>query len=225
MAVVVVNAPMMAGLSYTHRVDDVSDFPAVPNNTYFYNIADKQVYYKDLTGTVLVIYGTAYTAGGGAWMPIDTALDSWLSNGASTFINPNAGFQKSFSRSANNQVIAELPLDHENVAYDGSGIRLRLSWQLFSTAPLVTDTVLWRLAYVFVGPGEDGDSKPATTVDTSIVVGGRLANQIYVDDLPIMSGPVGSKFLGITLTRVSSGGGSDTYPSETDVFAIEIIKV
>lgn len=226
MAVTVLNTPMSAGTSYTHRVDTSADFPAVPNNTYFYNIADDLVYYKDATGNVLVIYGTAYSStGGSAWKPLDIALDSWLSNGASTLVNANAGFQKSFSATANNAVLAEIPLDHEGILYDGSTMKLRLSWQLFNTAPIVGDNVIWRLAYVFVAPGEDGDSKAATTVDTTISVTGRIANQIYVDDLPNMTGPIGSKFLGITLSRISTGGGSDTYPAPTDVFAIEIIKL
>lgn len=225
MAVTVLNTPMTAGLGYTHRVDSVADFPAVPNNTYFYNIADDLIYYKDSAGTVLVIYGTAYSTGGSAWKPMDLALDSWLSNGASTLLNGNAGFQKSFSGTANNAVIAQIPLDHEGVNYDGSNLRLRLSWQLFATAPVAGDNVIWRLSYVFVAPGEDGDSLAALPVDTLISVAGRNANQIYVDDLAIMSGNPGDKFLGITLTRLSSGGGSDTYPSSADVFAIELLKV
>lgn len=225
MAVVVLTTPMSAGTTYTHTTDTTADFPSVPNNTFFFNKADKLTYYKDATGTVLVIYGTAYTTGGSAWRGMDIALDSWLSNGASTLLNGNAGFQKSFSGTANDAVVAQIPLDHENVAYDGSGLFIRLSWQLFVTAPSPGDTVLWRLRYVFVAPGEDGDTLAATQVDTSIVLTGRSANQIYVDDLPVMTGSVGDKFLGMTLTRISSGAGADTYPSSADVFSIEIIKV
>lgn len=226
MALTILPRARAAGTQYTHTTDTSVDFPSVPNNTYFYNIADDLVYYKDSAGTVLVIFGTAYTPGGSsAWKPMDLALDSWLSNGASTLLNGNAGFQKSFSATANNAVIAQIPLDHEGINYDGSSMRLRLSWQLFVTAPSPGDTVLWRLAYVFVAAGEDGDSLAATTVDTSIVLTGRSANQIYVDDLPVMTGNIGDKFLGVSLTRISSGGGSDTYSSTADVFAIEIIKV
>lgn len=225
MAVTVLTTKMAGAVEYTHTTDTSADFASVPNNTYFFNKADKLVYYKDTSGTVLVIFGTAYSSGGSAWKPLDIALDSWLSNGASTLVNANAGFQKSFSGTANNAVVAELPLDHEGVAYDGSSMKLRLQWQLFSTAPLVTDTVIWQVTYVFVAVGQDGDSKAATTVTNTIAVGGRLANQIYTDDLNVMTGAVGDKFLGITLTRLSSGGGSDTYPSSTDIFAIEIIKL
>jgi len=226
MATTLLPRKIAAAIEYTYTTDTSADFATVPNNVYFFNKADRLVYYKDTTGNVLVIYGTAFSStGGSAWKPLDIALDSWLSSGASTLANGNAGFQKSFSGTANNAVIAQVPLDHEGIIYDGSTMKLRLSWQLFNTAPLVTDTVIWRLAYVFVSTGEDGDSKAATTVDTTIVVGGRTANQIYVDDLPNMTGAAGSKFLGITLTRVSTGGGSDTYPGPTDVFSIEIIKL
>lgn len=226
MAVTVLTTKMAAGVEYTHRVDSSADFPSVPNNTYFYNIADNQVYYKDLAGTILVIFGTAYTSGGNsAWKPMDVALDSWLSNGASTLLNANAGFQKSFSATANNAVIAQIPLDHEGVNYDGSWLGLRLSWQLFSTTPSPGDTVIWRVTYVFVAAGEDGDSLGAVTFNTTINVETRTPNEIYVDNIGTMTtGNIGDKFLGITLTRVSSGAGSDTYPSAADVFAIEIIK-
>lgn len=65
MAVVVVNSEMMAGVTYTHRTDSSADWAAVPNSTYFFNIADKLVYYKDSTGTVLEIF----SSGGGGGTP------------------------------------------------------------------------------------------------------------------------------------------------------------
>jgi hypothetical protein len=65
MAVVIVNSEMMAGVTYTHRTDSSADWAAVPNSTYFFNIADKLVYYKDSTGTVLEIF----SSGGGGGTP------------------------------------------------------------------------------------------------------------------------------------------------------------
>lgn len=224
MAVVVVNAPMMAGVTYTHRTDNSGDWPSVPNDTYFFDIADNVVYYKNNTGNILVIYGTAYNSSG-AWQPMDVALDGWLSNGASTFVNPNAGFQKSFSPTANASVIAQIPLDHEGIAYDGSSLRLRLNWQLFNTIPDIASNVIWIVSYVFVTLGEDADSKLATTTSNVIDVSTRSPNILYVDDLNIMTGAIGDKVLNLTLTRFSSGGGSDTYTNAVDVFGIELIKI
>jgi hypothetical protein len=217
---------LSAGLKYTALVDSVADFPLVPNNTFFFNKTDQEVLYKDNVGNVLVVFGTAYSGGGNsAWQPMDVALDSWLSNGASTLVNANAGFQKSFSPSANNSVLAQLALNNEGINYDGSAMKLRLNWQLFNTTPSIASNVIWIVSYVFVTLGEDADSKLATTTANVINVSTRLPNILYVDDLNIMTGAGGDEVLNLTLTRFSSGGGSDTYTNAVDIFGIELIKI
>jgi hypothetical protein len=215
-----------AGLKYTATVDSVADFPLVPNNTFFFNKTDQEVFYKDNGGNVLVVFGTAYSGGGNsAWQPMDLALDSWLSSGASTLVNANAGFQKSFSPSANNSVVAQIPLNNEGINYDGSSLKLRLNWQLFNTITGVGSNVIWIVSYVFVTLGEDADSKLATTTANVIDVSTRLPNTLYVDDLNIMNGSIGDKVVNLTLTRFSSGAGSDTYSNAVDIFGIELIKI
>lgn len=56
MAVTVVTTKMAAGVIYTHTTDTSADWPAVPNDTYFYDLDTEIVYYKDSTGTVISAY-------------------------------------------------------------------------------------------------------------------------------------------------------------------------
>lgn len=67
MAVTVLNTPMSAGVPYTHRTDTSADWPSVPNNTYFYNVADDLVYFKNPTGSVLGVYSAAGGASGNSY--------------------------------------------------------------------------------------------------------------------------------------------------------------
>jgi hypothetical protein len=218
-----------AGLKYTATVDSSADFGLVPNNTYFFNKGDEEVYYKDNAGTVLVIFGTAYSGGGNsAWKPMDMALDSWLGSGAVTLLSSStAGFFKAFGAIGDDAVVAEMPLDHEGINYDGSDIQLRITWQLDGLAPSVGDTVRWQINYKYLAVGEDGNpvAPDATIVTLDILVDARTPDTLYVDDLPIMTGgAIGDKVLGITITRIQLGGGIN-YGADADVFAIEILKV
>ena len=59
MAITTVKGVPTAGVIYTQTTDTSADFVSVANSTYFYNLADKIVRYKDATGTVLEIFSTA----------------------------------------------------------------------------------------------------------------------------------------------------------------------
>jgi hypothetical protein len=165
-------------------------------------------------------------SGSATWQPPTKDLSAYLGNGASTLANANAGFQKSFSATANNEVLAEVTLFNNNVNYDGSDLQIRLRWQLFNTAPGVGDDVIWEVDYVFLLDGDDGDSKAATLITDTIDVSGRTANQLYTDVISTnLTGVANAHTLGITIRRRSSGGGADSYPSAADVFGIELLKV
>jgi hypothetical protein len=56
MAVTVVTAKMAGAINYTHTTDTSADWPAVPNDTYFYDIDTELVYYKNPSGVVISIY-------------------------------------------------------------------------------------------------------------------------------------------------------------------------
>jgi hypothetical protein len=170
--------------------------------------------------TIVTIAG----GGGGSWNAPHLNLADWLNNGASSLLNANAGFQKSFSATANDEIVNEVTLYNNGLAYDGSGLSFRIHWQLFSVTPSPADTVIWELDAVLVAVGEDADSKTATLISTTIDVTGRTPDILYTDFLSAsLVGLAGAKVLGLTLRRRSSGGGADSYSGIVDLFGFEIL--
>jgi hypothetical protein len=169
--------------------------------------------------------GTWQTAGGGGgWNPPNISIGQWLNNGASSFANTNAGFHRSFSQVANDEILTEVTLRNNGNDYDGSVLSFRIHWQLFNTTPTGGDNVIWELDAVLVANTENAEAKTATLISTTIDVSARSANQLYTDTLSAsLAGLAGAKILGLTLRRRSSGGGADTYPSACDVYGFEIV--
>jgi len=67
MAVTVLTTTMSGAVNYTVTTASSSDWASVSNSTYFYDLTDKIVYYKDSTGSVLSPYSsgtTIYTGDG-----------------------------------------------------------------------------------------------------------------------------------------------------------------
>ena len=58
MAVVTVSGNPVVGTKYTVTTASSADWASVSNSTYFFDLTDKLVHYKDSTGTVLEIFGT-----------------------------------------------------------------------------------------------------------------------------------------------------------------------
>jgi hypothetical protein len=58
MAVTSVTTTMAGAINYTVVTDTSADWPSVANSTYFYDKADKLVYYKDANGVVQNVYRT-----------------------------------------------------------------------------------------------------------------------------------------------------------------------
>lgn len=59
MAVLTVTGTPVAGIKYTVTTASSADWPSVSNSTYFFDLTDKLVHYKDSTGAILEIYGAA----------------------------------------------------------------------------------------------------------------------------------------------------------------------
>lgn len=157
------------------------------------------------------------------YLPPIIPLFSFGTQGATFLANGNgAGGQYYFSATANNSILTQVSLDNAGKTYDASNLKLRIHWQLFSTVPLVTDTVIWRVTYVYITNVDDADSKVATVVQNTISVGTRLPNRLYTDDLNVMPGVANAKLLNISVARL---GNTDTYPNTADLFGIELIKV
>lgn len=53
MAVVAITTTMVAGVKYTHTTDSSADWASISNDTYFYDLTTKLVYYKDTTGKIV----------------------------------------------------------------------------------------------------------------------------------------------------------------------------
>ena len=104
MAVTVVTTKMAGGVNYTHTTDTSADWPAVPNDTYFYDIDAEIVYYKDAAGTVI----DAYEEGG----LTTVATDGTTITGDGTPTNPLV----SVGGSGGNQLISG------GAAYSGTGL-------------------------------------------------------------------------------------------------------
>jgi hypothetical protein len=64
MAVTAVTTSTAGAINYTFTTDTSADFASVANSTYFYNIADKLVRYKDGTGAILEIFSASGGASG-----------------------------------------------------------------------------------------------------------------------------------------------------------------
>jgi hypothetical protein len=82
MAVNAITTTMAAGVVYTYTTDSNIDWSGVTNDTYFYDLTDKLVYYKDSTGTILSLYssssggtGTDYYVTGGTYNSGSLTLD------------------------------------------------------------------------------------------------------------------------------------------------------
>lgn len=160
------------------------------------------------------------------WQPPFIDLGSAFGSGAAALLNPGVGLQWSFDAVSDDEIVFNVDLVNNGVAYDGSDLKLKIHWQIFSTAPGAGDTVLWEVDYAFVK--SDGTDNPGTIVDgnltDSIVVDAMTASRQYTNDLSTMTGKSGAKTLQITLRRNSSGGGADDYPNAADIFGIELIK-
>jgi hypothetical protein len=63
MAVTAVATGMSGAINYTFTTDTSADFPSVANSTYFYNIADKLVRYKNSSGVILEIFSNGSASG------------------------------------------------------------------------------------------------------------------------------------------------------------------
>ena len=59
MAVVTVSGNPVVGTKYTVTTANSADWASVSNSTYFYDLTDKLVYYKDSSGTILSVFSSA----------------------------------------------------------------------------------------------------------------------------------------------------------------------
>ena len=147
-------------------------------------------------------------------------LGSFLANGASAYLNTGAGYQLSFDAASNDEIVGQMAF-HQ---YSGEDLTVSICWQLFSTAPIGGDTVIWEIDYAFVLTGDNAETKVSGTISYEIDVAARTADVLYMDSLPVLTGVANAKLLNLTIRRKSTGAGADTYASAADLFAVKISR-
>jgi hypothetical protein len=70
------------GINFTKETDSSADWSSIANSTYFRDVADGLIHYKNSAGTVLEIYGASNTAVG--FSPQDVSSADTAPNAAST---------------------------------------------------------------------------------------------------------------------------------------------
>lgn len=167
---------------------------------------------------------TVVTISGPSWEVPDINISSFPLASAAYVQNSNgAGLRRTFLGNANDIIYGTIPLDNKGLSYDASNIKLKISWQMFNTVPGGADTVIWQVTYAYILLGESGNAKTATTVNNTIVVGARTPNQLYEDELNIMTGLANAKILEISISRLGGAGG-DTYGGDVFLFGVRLTK-
>ena len=72
------------GINFTKETDSSADWPSIANSTYFRDVADGLIHYKNSTGTVLEIFGASNTAVGVGFSPQAIASADTAPTAAST---------------------------------------------------------------------------------------------------------------------------------------------
>lgn len=82
-----------AGYEYTATTDSSADWPSVPNNTYFFDFTERQVYYKDINGGV---YG-AYVGGATSLNTYNVSATQWSKTLPEPVLLPNGALANGFT--------------------------------------------------------------------------------------------------------------------------------
>ena len=138
-------------------------------------------------------------------------------------LNTGAGLYASLSGTTDDKISFNTILNN-NVAYDGSNLKIRLHARLSSNAG-AGETVGLLLDYAFIKVGDNSNTEVTNVAQQNEVVTGKLTDIEFNIDLATMTGEAGAHSLQISITRNSTGGGSDTYAGNLRVVGVELIKV
>lgn len=162
--------------------------------------------------------GTAGTPAN-IWSPTAITLGDGFLNGATVALNSGAGVYMNFAEGADNEVLFNISLDRNGVAYDGTPISVELYWMKFGASG---GTVNWELDYTFVEVGDNAYSKVSGNL-IQVVDVTSLTNQTMTSTtFATISGAAGSKILQVTGRRNSSGVGADTYAGEVELYGFNL---
>jgi len=168
--------------------------------------------------------GTTWTSNGSGtpeWFPTAITLGDGVTKRATLSLNSGAGIYIDFDASSDDEILFNISLDRNGLAYDGSDIKVELYWMKFGASG---GTVKWELDYCFVSIDDDAytkiDGQIVKEVDVTSLINQNLTNTAF----DLISGPVGSKVLQLTVRRNSTGAGADTYTGSAEVYGFNLEK-
>lgn len=169
---------------------------------------------------------SAEDLGGGTplWTPPAVDIGAARRSGASQVVSAGAGWALRFSRTANHEVHFAVALYHGGLAYDGAGVRPVLGWA-FRDAAGPGDSVIWTLKYAWIrATSDDPDAALDGSNEDTIDVSGLAAGQLHVQPLTALPGKAGAVLLALSLSRRSSGGGSDTFNEHVYLHGLTLLR-
>lgn len=176
-----------------------------------------QAYAIFYDGTRFQILGRIDTS----WSPTAISLGSGETSGASLSLSSGAGYYANFDSSSDDELLFTIGLERNGLPYDGSALILDLFWMKFGASG---GTVGWELDYYFAKNGSNSYTGVDGTVTNFVDVTARTNQIQYTDSMPSISGTAGDTQLQLTLRRNSTGGGSDTYSGDAELYGINIKK-
>jgi len=181
------------------------------------DILSGQTFWLSYNGTDFMLVGRVTTD----WFPTAVTLGDWFANGATASLSSGAGAYFSFSGSTDDEIVVNVGLTRNGVAYDGSDIQIEINWQKFGASG---GTVVWELDYYFANDGSDSYTGSDGTVTKTVDVT-ALGNQIQTTDLlPVISGSAGSTQLQLTLRVNATGEGQGTYTGDAELYGANLVK-
>lgn len=158
------------------------------------------------------------------WMPSNIDLGSFLTSGASFFINGGAGIYLSMPSGTDSTIYSNLSLSNSTANYDGSNLAVVIKARISSNGTAGA-TVGLILKYAIVGDGDNTTTTFTTVAQQNVDVSSRLQDVQFSTQLATMVGVVGKNTLMLDITRNSQGAGADTYTGAFEITSIQLIKV
>lgn len=198
----------------------------VPGSVWVDRVADKAYICLDasLGAAVWTEITQAGGGGGGGWNPTGITLGDVVANGATAALAVGAGYYYSFDASSDDEIVINIGLARNGVAYDGSSVRLDLHNMLVGAGG-AGDTVLWEVDYAWTNNGDNAYTAVDGTVTNSVTVNGRASQILFTDSLTIPAGTAGDDILQLTIRRNSQGGGSDSFGGSVEIYALDLVKI
>lgn len=156
------------------------------------------------------------------WQPPAINFGNGYTAGVSVFRSTGSGLLFTFDAASDDEWSANIPLDNNGIAYDGSNLKVRISYQI-PVAGGGTDDIKLNYDYAFIKNGDNADLDKTEFTDT-LDVSALAATSVTSYDSATLTGEAGATGLQISIERNSTGAGADSYGNDFDIIFIELIK-